>query len=76
MLDRPKNPASATFTKDNWNPLLWASCNGDEDMVRLLIKYQAHAQYQKSFKSDDSQREQQSQNSEENADPFVPPPDS
>jgi ankyrin repeat protein len=41
---------SANEMKDGWSPLLLASCNGDEAMVRLLLKYQAHAPYQKSFK--------------------------
>ena len=40
-----KNAASPTVEKDNWNPLLWASCNGNEEMVRLLIKFNAHTPY-------------------------------
>ena len=33
--------ASAIVEKDGWNPLLWASCNGNEDIVRLLIRHNA-----------------------------------
>jgi len=31
--------------KDGWNPLLWAACNGNEEIVRLLIKNNAHSTY-------------------------------
>ena len=31
--------------KNGWNPLLWAACNGNEEIVRLLIKHDAHRQY-------------------------------
>ena len=37
--------AISTCEKDGWNPLLWAACNGNEDMVRLLIKHNAHSIY-------------------------------
>lgn len=37
--------ASPSVEKDGWNPLLWASCNGNEDIVRLLIKHNAHTSY-------------------------------
>ncbi len=37
--------AQATFEKDGWNPLLWAACNGDETIVRLLIRHNAHSIY-------------------------------
>ena len=33
--------ASPSVEKDGWNPLLWSSCNGNEDIVRLLIKHNA-----------------------------------
>jgi len=26
------------FEKDGWSPILWAACNGNEDIVRLLVK--------------------------------------
>lgn len=29
--------------KDGWTPLLWAASNGNEEIVRLLIKYNACA---------------------------------
>ena len=37
--------ASPTFEKDGWNPLLWAANNGNEEIVRLLIKHNACAPY-------------------------------
>ena len=71
---------NATEIKDGWNPLLWASCNGNEELVRLLIKHQAHTPYQKSQKMLDEQNNNDKStpnlNSEEGADPFVKPPDS
>ena len=35
-LSKKGNPS---FMKDGWNPLLWAACNGDEAVVRVLIKH-------------------------------------
>jgi ankyrin repeat protein len=37
--------ASPLFMQDGWNPLLWASCNGNEEIVRALIKRDAHMPY-------------------------------
>ncbi len=37
--------ASPTVEKDGWNPLLWASNNGNEEIVRILIKHNACAPY-------------------------------
>lgn len=37
--------ASPTEEKDGWNPLLWAASNGNEQIVRLLIKHNACAPY-------------------------------
>ena len=31
--------ANPQYTKDGWNPLLWAACNGNEEIVRVLIKH-------------------------------------
>jgi len=33
------------FTKDGWNPLLWSACNGNEEIVRVLIKRDACTPY-------------------------------
>ena len=30
--------ADVNCEESNWNPLLWAACNGNEDIVRMLIK--------------------------------------
>ena len=37
--------ANPLFEKDGWNPLLWAACNGNETLVRALIKHNACAPY-------------------------------
>lgn len=37
--------ANPLFEKDNWNPLLWAACNGNEQIVRALIHVNAHQPY-------------------------------
>ena len=37
--------ASPTEEKDGWNPLLWASSNGSEEIVRMLIKHNACVPY-------------------------------
>jgi ankyrin repeat protein len=37
--------AVPTFEKEGWTPLLWASMNGNEQIVRLLIKHNACAPY-------------------------------
>lgn len=28
---------NVNFMKEGWNPLLWAACNGNEQVVRILI---------------------------------------
>jgi len=76
-----KNAAMPTFEKDSWNPLLWASCNGNEEMVRLLIKFNAHTPYQKSQKGMDEANNADSGNNaggldDEESNPFTKPPDS
>jgi len=40
--------AVATYEKDGWNSLLWAACNGNEDIVRVLLRAQAHTPYMQS----------------------------
>ena len=37
--------ASPTVEKDGWNPLLWAGSNGNEQIVRMLIKAGACSPY-------------------------------
>lgn len=29
--------ANPLYEKDGWNPLLWAACNGNEEIVRKLV---------------------------------------
>lgn len=38
--------ASSSYEEDNWNPILWASCNGNEKIVRALIQRGALTPYQ------------------------------
>ena len=33
------------FEHDGWSPILWAACNGNEDIVRQLIQKNACAPY-------------------------------
>ena len=33
------------FEHDGWSPILWAACNGNEDIVRLLIQKGACSPY-------------------------------
>ena len=65
--------------KDSWNPLLWAASNGNEEMVRLLIKHNACAPYlsasQAASQDGDGAQEKAlvQQSGEEEYDPFVKP---
>lgn len=43
VLKHPR--ASVHCEKNGWTPLLWAACNGNEDIVRHLIKRDAHSAY-------------------------------
>ena len=43
-LDKKADPL---FAKGGWSPLLWAACNGDEEIVRVLIRRDAAAPYLK-----------------------------
>jgi ankyrin repeat protein len=40
-----ENKASPIFKSDGWSPILWAACNGNEAIVRALLKHKAHAEY-------------------------------
>lgn len=60
--------------KDGWTPLLWAACNGDEDIVRLLIKHNAHSVYIHK-QQDMEMQEKNTGNDDEHNDPFVKPKD-
>ena len=44
-MDAIKNGADVQYEENGWNSLLWAACNGNEDIVRILIKNQAHLKY-------------------------------
>lgn len=73
--------ASPICERDSWNPLLWAASNGNEEMVRLLIKHNACAPYLSAASAasqdgDGAQEKAQVQQSgEEEYDPFVKPKD-
>jgi len=73
--------ASPTVEKDGWNPLLWAANNGNEDIVRVLIKHNACAPYLNQAGgdgnggSDDKHMAAAVVVGEEEYDPFVKPKD-
>lgn len=76
--------ASPICEKDGWNPLLWAASNGNEEIVRLLIKHNACAPYLSAASAagqdGDGDKQngagvQQSASGEEEYDPFVKPKD-
>jgi ankyrin repeat protein len=73
--------ASPICEKDGWNPLLWAASNGNEDIVRLLIKHNACAPYLSAAtaanaEGDGAMEKAQSQQiGDEEYDPFVKPKD-
>jgi len=53
-LEKRANPC---YEEDGWNALLWASCNGNEDIVRALIKpsVNAAAKYMDGVKTGDTE---------------------
>jgi ankyrin repeat protein len=65
---------NALTEKDGWNPLLWAACNGNEDIVRLLIKNNAHSKYLQQ-QHDVENQNKSTVNDEDRGDPFVKPKD-
>jgi len=71
LLLKQANPSTE---KDGWNPLLWAACNGNEEIVRLLIKNNAHTSYINQ-ESDTEGIQAHKNDGEESNDPFVKPPD-
>jgi hypothetical protein len=44
LLLQEKN-IEVVFKHDGWSPILWAACNGNEDICRLLIAKNACAPY-------------------------------
>jgi len=51
MLADTKKPPTANYEKDGWSAILLASCNGNESIVRELIKKeQVLAPYKKASK--------------------------
>ena len=71
-LEKKANPV---YEADGWNPLLWAACNGNEQIVRALIKANAIAPYlnQKGVNMDPDDKTKA--NDEDDNDPFVKPKD-
>ena len=59
--------ANAIAEKNGWNPLLWAACNGNEDIVRLLIKHDAHRPY---MSTDEEEKAAGDGQEDEEDDPF------
>jgi ankyrin repeat protein len=71
-LDKKANPL---FEADGWNPLLWASCNGNEEIIRALIKRNAVSQYLNQKSSNVDPDDKTKSNDEEDKDPFEKPKD-
>eukprot|EP00347_Sterkiella_histriomuscorum_P015886 403355312 len=71
--------ASPTVEKDGWNPLLWAGSNGNEQIVRMLIKAGACSPYLNQNQEDLAVAAAQKMSSgmigDEVFDPFVKPKD-
>lgn len=72
--------ASPICERDSWNPLLWAASNGNEDLVRLLIKHNACAPYLSAASANQDgegaqEKAQNQQIGDEEYDPFVKPKD-
>jgi len=38
VVEAIRDGADVNYEEDKWNALLWAACNGNEDIVRHLIK--------------------------------------
>lgn len=49
--------ADPCFEENGWNPLLWAACNGNEELVRLLIRNNAHLMYKEQEEPNQDQAE-------------------
>jgi ankyrin repeat protein len=45
------------FEHEGWSPILWAACNGNEDIVRLLIQKNACAPYMNQNKQNEGTAE-------------------
>ena len=75
VLEQLEAKANPLYEKEGWNPLLWAACNGNEDIVRMLIKRNACAPYlnQKSGGGDEDNKDDG--DADEDFDPFVKPKD-
>ena len=63
--------ADVNTEEASWNPILWAACNGNEDIVRLLIKNQAHLKYRE---QDENENQADGEDAEE-VDNFKAVPD-
>lgn len=66
--------------KDGWNAILWAACNGNEQIIRILIQHGAAQQYMSATTknqdvSEDEESKGQISEEEEDYDPFVKPMD-
>ena len=72
--------ANINLMKEGWNPLLWATCNGNEEVIRILIKHGAANQYltannKNQDVSEDEESKAHQSEEDEDYDPFVKPMD-
>jgi ankyrin repeat protein len=72
VVEAIKIGADPSCEENGWNPLLWAACNGNEDIVRHLIKNQAHLKYKE---QEEAANEGGDGDDEEEKDNFKPVPD-
>ena len=70
VVEAIKLGAYPTCEEGGWNPLLWAACNGNEGIVRHLIKNQAHLKYKEHDEENNAAEDE-----EEEKDNFKPVPD-
>lgn len=45
QFEKYKGKIIENYEVENWNALLWASCNGNEEIVNLLLERNVHHQY-------------------------------
>ena len=70
VVEKIREGADPKCEENGWNPMLYAACNGNEDIVRILIKNQAHLAYKE--QEEDSKNNEEE---EEEKDNFKPVPD-
>lgn len=69
-----KNKLDVNYVdNEKWTPLLWASCNGNEELVNLLMEKHAHSSY--TISNNNEIIEYDEKDAEEESNPFQKPKD-